>query len=107
MAAHDPWSTDYRYDLRRLRANGVANLIMTALRPFIVDAPEAYDALAKALHDAGIDLLTDAMRAEIGLAPRDERGWTADETRAYEYKRIEAMLAPISFPIKLDKDPAP
>lgn len=43
----------------------------------------------------GIEILSDQMRADIGLPPRGPDGWTVEEIIALEEKRLEIMRAPM------------
>jgi hypothetical protein len=47
------------------------------------------------LHAEGVEIITDATRAEAGLPPRGPDGWTQDELVALEHRRLEVMMAPM------------
>ena len=49
------------------------------------------DRLYSVLYANGASLITDEDRAEIGLEPRDELGWTPSERVRAEQVRIETM----------------
>ena len=92
---------DMRTDLRRMRANSVFAFLLKEMQPFMrdeVNMRDVADVILTKLHEIGADVVTDAMRAEAGLAPRDEMGWTREELAVLEAKRLEAMLRPITYP---------
>lgn len=43
----------------------------------------------------GVEVLTDAYRASLGLPPRTTDGWTAEEIVALEQQRLKAMYEPM------------
>lgn len=51
----------------------------------------------------GVEVLTDADRATLGLPARTTDGWTAEEIVALEQRRLKAMYAPMpSFILKAE-----
>lgn len=81
-----------RQDFRRARAMQFCAAISDVLREFIPHESQcdAHYALLKMLYDSGVDVVTDADRAQAGLPPRDNLGWTADELRIIEAIKLEA-----------------
>lgn len=101
MKAIDAWN-DMRLDLRRSRADQVIAAVMHELGSgYEFTREQIYRALFAVLYESGIDILTDAMRAEIGLPPRDEKGWTAQEAYALELKRLEGLMKPLVYEARL------
>jgi hypothetical protein len=86
-----------REDRRYLRARTLAYGVMRSLEPFIADEVQrpALTALLDLFAREGVEVLTDYTRAEIGLPPRDQKGWTIEEIIALERVRLELMLKPI------------
>jgi len=86
---------DYRYDLRARRAAALTAAIMQEIGPYLGDNKrDAAKAIDNLLWRLGIDPLSDAERARIGLRPRDNKGWTDEEIALYEIKIKQAMLVP-------------
>lgn len=105
---------DERFDLmaphdRRLhRAQVIAAQIMRLADPHLCEHGERnshkafYEELVKFLWNSGFEILTDADRADAGLPIRGRNGWTADELRALENARLDAMMRPMPItPTKL------
>lgn len=97
---------DYMYnnrltvDLRRQRAMAMTAHVMQIVSKYVRnDETDALRHINRDLfelfHDSGIDVVTDQMRQEAGLPPRDEDGWTPHELQILEAKRIETMLKPL------------
>ena len=87
--------------LRRARADMLAAHIMSIVRKYIPDdgskaRRRAQEDLRDALYTSGGDMISDADRAEAGLAPRNEFGITAEEMQAMELRRREIMLRPFT-----------
>ena len=99
------WDNDRRMDLRRRRADALVAEIMSAIGPFLSHDRDAREDAARAVHrlltSQGAYVMTDHERAEAGLPPRDDKGWTEAELRAYEASMLHAMMAPITPPILL------
>lgn len=95
-----------RFDLRKQRAMSLAAHIMQELRPYIDDREQgrAHDALLRLLYTEGVEVLTDHTRNEAGLPPRSGDGWTYDEIRALEQRRLEVMFNPNPGPIFVKHD---
>jgi len=86
-----------RLDLRQHRAENIVANIMDAIGPFISDSelePVAH-AIREVLIRDGAEIITDRHRHELGLPPRDGRGWTPAELHAMEFWRLQAIMAPI------------
>ena len=98
------WKKGYQHvpfpNLRRQRADALLATIMQTLGPCLHHDSEAfYDAsraLAARLMDDGVEILSDYERDRLGLPPRQINGWTAEEVRILEAKRLEALLTPPS-----------
>jgi len=86
-------------DIRRKRADVFAAEILRTIRPLLSN-PDDYRPIARAVselcHTAGIEILTDDMRKELGLQTRSPEGWTPTEIHALELARVEALIAPLS-----------
>lgn len=85
------------FNLRRMRATSMVAMLLRELD----DLPgvrenrrDIAERLYRALHDAGVDFITDADRAAVGLPPRGELGWTDSELHALETARMSRLLAP-------------
>lgn len=96
--------TPFEPDLRRMRAISMTNLVLSALAPWIADDNRRSVAyrLEDLFMEVGIDVVTDEDRRKAGLKPRGERGWTSDELKILEQKRLEVLLAPIQTIITKD-----
>jgi hypothetical protein len=85
---------------RYMRAQQMTAHVMHAIGKYITDEEndhyrEAARALLDLFYDNGVDVITDQMRADAGLPPRGEKGWTEQELHVMEMRRIEAMLKPM------------
>lgn len=59
-------------------------------------SPKAfYDDLFNFIHNSGMEIITDDMRKEAGLEPRNENGCTPLELMLIEYYFMSRMLKPI------------
>lgn len=90
----------YRLNLRRRRAEAMTAAILNEISPFLDYEDrrrDIYYAIFELLNKDGVEVITDNTRQEIGLPPRDGYGWTADEIRAYEMRRLELMMRPFSM----------
>lgn len=87
----------YLPDRRRQRVDALVHATMNALDKFIADDDRkaAYYALVDLFTSKGIDILTAEDRERIGLPPHNEKGWTDQEVRVLELKRMEALLRPM------------
>lgn len=95
----DERTFDFTPDRRRQQVMAVIALIMDAIGKHIPDDGHSrkhatYD-LLDALDGAGIDIITNDDRAKAGLPPRGPKGWTDQELKILDLKRMEAMLAPM------------
>jgi len=98
-----------RLNMRRRRADSLAAAVLQRLLPRIDathpdELPDrivrlVHGALAEALNEQGVDVVTDNDRAEAGLPPRGPEGWTAEELWVLERKRLELLMAPIRIEI--------
>jgi hypothetical protein len=89
-------------NLRRRRAEALVAEVMNRIDPFIdreAEKRDVYRALMGMFVDKGVEVVTDYTRQEAGLPPRSEDGWTADELRALETKRLEVLTRPLAMPI--------
>jgi hypothetical protein len=92
-----------RIDLRRMRADQLAHAIFRKVQPRLHGEDEdridrdVFYAILEVLYEAGVEVITDWQRAELGLPPRGPDGWTDDEVRAMEAMRMKALLQPISM----------
>lgn len=87
----------YRLNLRRQRAEAMTAAILNEISPFMDYEDrrrDIYYAIFELLNKEGAEVITDHTRQELGLPPRDGYGWTADEIRAYEMRRLELLLRP-------------
>jgi hypothetical protein len=95
-----------RQDMRMYRAQSLMHAVLQRIDPYL--DPElgnharrdVYEALLKLFHDEGVDVITDAQRADAGLPPRGPDGWTIEEMMAIEKRRLDILTAPIyaAFP---------
>lgn len=97
-----PWQ-----DMRRLRADALTAHVMRVISPFITDYENnaharAQEELRKVFHSAGVEIVTDIDRAQAGLMPRNDQGYTVEELQILDMRRREAMLRPLPITI-LDK----
>lgn len=88
-----------RFDLRARRAHELAAYVMNIVGKYIDNHEENFPKrasrdLTQAFYDAGVEVITDAMRAQYGLPPRGPDGLTAEEAYIMESSRKAAMLAP-------------
>ncbi|MBA8904842.1 hypothetical protein [Aminobacter ciceronei] len=88
-----------RINFRRRRADVLVAAIMDKVGHLVDDKREFCGLLRELLADAGIEVLSDFNRMELGLPPRGEDGWTAQEIVAMERLRLEIMLRPITMTI--------
>lgn len=89
-----------RIDQRRLRLQPFLFEIMDIVSKHLNDEDhrrnalrELYSELFDKLHAAGVEILTDHMRIEMGLPPRGPDGWTREEILALEKRRLESIQA--------------
>jgi hypothetical protein len=90
----------YRLNLRRKRAEAMTVAILSEISRFLDYEDrrrDIYDAIFELLNKEGVEVITDHTRQELGLPPRDGYGWTADEIRAYEMRRLELMMRPFTM----------
>ena len=92
-------------DLRRRRADQITAMVMEVIRHYLfLDRDDKYAEryivrdLVEAFCNSGAELITDEVRAQSGLPPRDHLGWTSDEIRELEARRMEVMRQPMVFP---------
>jgi hypothetical protein len=86
-----------RQDLREMRVRALLAEVMNRLQQFIADANyrEVEVALAELFSQDGVEVLTDNSRADLGLPPRDQKGWTSEELVAFERLRLERLTQPM------------
>lgn len=93
---------------------------MDALRPLLDEAEyrsnrddlprlhvarDAHRIISEFLTRIGAELVTDWDRDQAGLPPRGSLGWTIEELRVLEYRRLEAMLQPMPSVVRLTEPP--
>lgn len=100
---------DYRADLRRARAQQLAHAALQKLEPVIAreNWQKVFYELLDLFMSEGIEIVTDAYRAELGLAPRDEKGWTRAEALALEAARLAVLMPSTIRPIPAAAPAAP
>lgn len=92
-------------DLRYARSQALTAYIMQIVGKYICDHGDrdghanCSRDLMEIFYKVGVEIIADAERAEAGLPPRDERGWTAQELAAMEARRLEFMSRPIQMTI--------
>jgi hypothetical protein len=91
----------FRVDLRRRRAEALVAMTMQAIDPFLnrqIDTArsDAFYALLDLFTTRGVEVLTDADRADAGLPCRGEDGWTPNELEALEKVRLATLLRPLT-----------
>lgn len=90
-------------NLRRARSDQFTHMVMQVIEPYLEQHGEhdvrkyALRELHKLFSNIGADIVTDFVRAELGLPLRDNEGWTPDELRAMEARRLEIMCRPMRF----------
>lgn len=100
-----PWQ-----DRRKLRADALASMALRAVDRYLDRSPEALDAnVVKLAHRAlfdlfyqtGADIISDMDRANAGLAPRGDTGYTESELQIMEAHKQKIMMQPLvgMFPI--------
>ena len=93
------------FDLRRIRAQRLTSAIMQEITPFLSeDKRDIHNAIYELLWRSGADMITDHDRREAGLPDRDNNGYTYEELRILENKRIELMLSPMQPFLQSTKD---
>jgi hypothetical protein len=87
--------------LREQRVNFAVAFLMETLRLFVPHdrLKSCVRDLSDRLHDAGVEMITDDVRAQAGLPRRGDLGLTAQELHVLEAKRMEMMMHPIRHPI--------
>ena len=88
-------------DRRRLRADAMTAHIMRLIDRFICPHDPEHnlhqrvsEELFKVFYASGVEIVTDMDRANAGLPPRNNQGWTEQELHIMEAKMTEAMLSP-------------
>lgn len=96
---------DMRQELRKHEAQMIGHAIFAEIRDLLPREVESevHERLLATLYRNGVMLVRDDERAELGLEPRDEKGWTPSERVKYEQDRIAAMTENASFVFKLDE----
>lgn len=87
-----------RPNRRHQRAAALLAAVYQAIAPYLdarEDPGEVRGLIMDLLTAEGVEVLTDRMRADIGLSPRGPDGWTAEEILALEAHRLDAMLRPL------------
>jgi hypothetical protein len=89
-----------RSDRRFMRSRVLVAEIMHIISPMLdpeSDPRQVLNALYELFMTQGIEILTDFDRSDLGLPPRDKRGWTAEEILALEKRRLEMLMSPVSM----------
>jgi len=87
-------------DLRRIRAEHLTAAILQEIRPLLPRESERYmerdihEAIYKLLWRTGVDVISDSDRLAAGLPERGNLGYTHEELRIMEARRMELMLNP-------------
>lgn len=86
----------YRMDRRRYRADALTAVVLDEIRSrnfssVTVSLDIVADVLKTVFRAVGVEVLTDAARAEMGLPDRDALGWTAEEIADYERRLRDAL----------------
>jgi hypothetical protein len=89
-----------RQDLRMMRAQYLVAAVIQKISPFLDERQDrarrdAHEALIELFHNEGVDVITDASRADAGLPPRGPDGYTVDELLAIEKRRLDYLSAPL------------
>jgi len=90
-----------RYNLREARARGLVAAVLHEIGPCIDEGQmrEVHHRLIELFFHKGVEVLTDHDRELAGLPPRDQDGWTADELRIHEARKLELLLRPLTVTI--------
>lgn len=84
---------------RRAQINCMVAVIMDAIGKHIPDdgssRRHACEDLVDALYKTGASFFTEQDRAEAGLSPRDDYGWTREELQMMDNRLTIAMLGPM------------
>ncbi len=94
---------DYRIDKRKRRADALASAVIQEIGGMLQPdmKRDAMRAIVDLLWRIGADVITDAERAEIGLPPRDNMGWTSEELAIREaHLNMLACQAMTPFVVK-------
>lgn len=74
----------------------IMKIVEKHFQPWDDHSPNAfYDDLFSFVHNSGMEIITDEMRKEAGLEPRNENGCTPLELMLIEYFFMSRMLKPI------------
>ena len=91
-------------DIRRLGAQQLVSLVINCVQKHFDRYPpdvalgkigQCYRALEDELRDGGFQILSDEVRAKVGMQPVGPKGWTRQELLAYENARLAVLLRPI------------
>lgn len=88
----------HRPDLRQQRAQSMTHAIRQEIEPFLERGTDQHSLMEKLFvlcMQRGVEVLTDADRALLGLSARTTDGWTAEEIFALEQQRLKAMYEPM------------
>ncbi|UQD69187.1 hypothetical protein JEY40_24540 [Bradyrhizobium japonicum] len=93
-----------RQDMRRLRIQPLLHEILHIVGKHLSDEDyrrnalrDLHNELFDKFHEMGIEIVSDHMRAAMGLPARGPDGWTVEELIALEQKRIEMLTRPIQL----------
>lgn len=99
-----------RDDRRRMRSHALVSHILHVIEKHLsgkdnrrnVMRDIAYE-LDDKFRTEGVEIITDATRAEAGLLPRGPDGWTIEEMQILERRRLEAMYS-VTPPVMIVKE---
>lgn len=99
--------TELRADLRRIRAQPFVHQILDIASKYLShdELRELNEEVFVKSIEAGVELLTDYIRQEIGLPPRGPDGWTVEEIVELEKRRIELLSRTIQIVIPNPSSP--
>lgn len=99
-----------RADVRRLRSHALVSHILHIVEKHLSGEDNRRNAMRDISYELdekfraeGVEIITDATRAEAGLMPRGPDGWTIEELQILERRRIEAMYS-IAPPVMIVKE---
>lgn len=94
-----------RIDRRRLRIQPLLHEILQIVGKHLSDEDrrnnamrEIHNELFDKFHEQGVEIVTDYIRSDLGLPPRNSEGWTNEELVLLEQRRLDLMRAPIIMP---------
>jgi hypothetical protein len=92
-------------NLRQRRADRIAHELLAEIRHLNLEDRDwrlVRETLQDVLERNGAHIMTDADRAEMGLEPRDNEGWTPSERVKLEIEHRDAMMTMASIMVPRD-----